>query len=197
MPNIKNTIKYKILITAISGFLLMFSSVHALTTVNFNTENTDIYKGNTFSVDFKISSDKSINVIDGTLVYDKTKLFIKDVNTDGSIFSIWQKSPIFDNKKGTITFVGGVPGGFTGNDGQVLTITFITKNDGQTTIDFQDVFSVYLNDGLGTKVNPWLEPIQLTIIPSQTETTIRQIAQILIKKDKEYSHLPIIVLILL
>ena len=190
-------LEHKIIIAVVAGFLLMYSSAHALTSVYFLNNNLNINNGDTFSVDLKISSDKSVNVIDGTLTFDKNKLAVKEIKTDGSIFSVWAKSPIFDNNKGTITFIGGVPSGFKDKDGQVLDITFMAKNNGQTKIDFQDVFSIYLNDGLGTKINPWLEPAQLNINPSKTEQIISQTVQVLVEKDKENNHIPSIILVII
>ncbi len=191
------TIKYKILIALFAVFFLISSRAFALTTVYFDTANMNVQNGNVFDVNLKISSDKSINVINGTLIFDKSKLSVKAVKTDGSIFSVWQTSPVFDNNKGTITFDGGVPGGFVGNAGEVLTITFVAKNSGAAKIDFQDIFSVYLNDGLGTEINPWMQPMQLSIALSPTEKEITQTVQVLLKTDKENNHLPSIISVLL
>ena len=197
MQNTKNTNKYKILLTIFAGFFLAFSFAYASTSLYFKIDNENLKRGDIFYVDLKISSNKSVNVVDGTLTYDKTKIVVQEIKTDGSLFSIWAKNPVFDNNKGTITFVGGVPGGYKGENGQVLGITFKVIGDGQTKIDFQDVFSVYLNDGLGTVVNPWIEPLQLTITPSQAEIAIRETLKILENKDNEYSHVPAIFLLII
>ena len=193
--------KYKILTAIFAGFLFTFSFAHASTSVYFTTDpsqikiqfdgagNATTTKGGTFTIDLKISSDKSINTIDGTLIYDKNKLSVKEVNTDSSLFSIWANPPHFDNSKGTITFTGGVPNGFTGNDGQVFRIEFSAKSEGQAKVDFQDIFSVYLNDGLGTQISPWMTPIALSIIPTHTEMVVKQAVQILVNADKKNNHL--------
>lgn len=164
-----NKSKYKILLTVFVGFLSIVSFAQALTGVYLRTNNAYIIKGDIINVDLKISSDKSINTIDGTLIYDKNKLFVKEVKTDGSLFSIWAKQPSFDNNKGEISFVGGIPGGFVGKEGQVLKITFLAKNLGDVKVDFKDIFSVLLNDGLGTPANPWVEPLSLSIYEKRLE----------------------------
>ncbi len=159
-------IKINLILTAFFfGFLFTNSIAEASTRIYFSPAiQTTHYKGDSFVLDLKISSDKSINVIDGTLTYNKDVLKIKNVSIEGSLISLWQTSPVFDNDKGTLTFVGGSPGGFKGEDGEVLRITFTARKEGITKVDFQDIFSVYLNDGKGTSISPWLEPLSITVI---------------------------------
>ena len=187
---------YKIFGAAAVSFILMFSQAHALTSLFYKVGSEEINKGDSFNVDLNISSNKSINVIDGTLTYDKNKLAVENIDTKGSILTMWQKSPTSDNKKGTITFVGGVPGGYKGEGGHILSITFIAKSSGIAKLDFQDIFSVYLNDGLGTEVNPWVEPMNLTILPSQIEIAINKVLSVVIEKNKQLYFLPAVVLII-
>lgn len=190
-------IKYKIFLTIVIGFLSVFYYAEASTNVYFKESNININKGDIFSIDLKISSDKSINVIDGTLLFDSKKLFVREVKTDSSLFTIWAKSPTFDNNTGKISFTGGVPGGFVGENGQVVKITFLAKGEGDTKIDFQDIFSVFLNDGLGTRVNIWMEPITLSINTITPETFLGKTLQILSDKNAENNNLPLIVFIVL
>jgi len=144
-------------------FFFGVPTLFASTEVFFTKEVTNIKKGDTFVVDLKISSDKSINVVDGTVTFDKNKLKIRDVEKSESAFSLWAKEPIFNNNIGELSFTAGVPNGFSGKDRQILKITFVARNDGKTLIGFKDIFSVFLNDGLGTNVNPWLEPMSINI----------------------------------
>jgi len=188
---------YKILLTIFVGFLSVFYFAEASTNVYFKESNVNINRGDIFSIDLKISSDKSINVIDGTLLFDNKKLFVREVKTDGSLFTIWAKSPTFDNSAGKISFTGGVPGGFAGKDGQVIKITFRAKGEGNTKIDFQDIFSVFLNDGLGTRVNIWMEPVTLSINMIKPETFLGKTLQILSDKNIENNNLPLIISIVL
>jgi hypothetical protein len=113
------------------------------------------------------------------------------------LITIWQKNPIVDNDKGTISFVGGIPGGYIGDGKQVFEITFMANNIGQSKIDFQDIFSVYLNDGLGTQVNPWMEPINLNITAKVQNTLLGQTVQNLLNTDQKNNHIPLIVILVL
>lgn len=167
------------------GFFFLPFAVKAATTVYFDLENPMIYEGDTFMAEIKISSsDKSINVIDGTILYDNNKLEVKEVSTGGSLFTLWPKPPVFSNNKGNLSFVGGISGGFQGEKGEVLKIIFLAKNEGEAQIDFLDGFSVFLNDGKGTSINPWLRPLSLNISKRPTEIPAKDEWQILIESDK-------------
>lgn len=168
-----------------AGFLFEPSVVKAATTVYLDLENQNVYEGDTFIVDMKVSTpDKSINVIDGTLTYDKNKLEIKEVSTGGSLFTLWPKPPVFFNEKGTLSFVGGVPGGFQDKEGEVLKIIFLAKSEGEAQIDFLDSFSVFLNDGQGTSINPWLRSLSLNILKKPPEVPAKDEWRALVESDK-------------
>lgn len=167
------------------GFFFLPPPVKAATTVYFDVENPAISKGDTFIVNLKISTpDKSINVIDGTMLYDNNKLEINGISTGGSLFALWPKPPVFSNEKGTLSFVGGAPDGFQGEKGEVFKIIFLAKSDGKAQIDFLGGFSVFLHDGQGTQLNPWLKPLSLNISKKQTETPVKDEWQVLVEKDK-------------
>lgn len=173
----KNSNKKIYLITSIIfiiGFFFSFNIAKATTNIYFDLEKTTISEGDTFSVDLKISTpDKMINVIDGTILYDSSKLNIKEINTKNSLFSLWPKPPTFLNDKGTLSFVGGTPDGFKGKEETVFKIVFIAKSEGKTKIDFLDGLSVFLNDGKGTSINPWIKPLSLNILKSPVSTQIK------------------------
>jgi len=139
--------------------LLTFAS----TKIYFVSNEEQIYTGDRLVVDLKISSDESINVVNGTILYDKNKLSIEEINKEDSLMSLWPTLPTFDNNKGELSFVGGIPNGFSGQNGKILEITFVGNNEGTTKLDFQDIFSVFANDGLGTSINPWLQTSTFTI----------------------------------
>lgn len=179
--------KYLIIIVFvfIVGFLFSPLTVKASTNLYFDSTKIDIYEGDTFLVDLKISTpDKSINVIDGTLLFDNSKLEIKEISTGGSLLSLWQKKPIFSNENGNLSFVGGVPDGFQGEEGEVIKIIFLAKKEGKAEINFLDGFSIFLNDGQGTQINPWLKLSSINILKRPLEVPVKDEWQILIKEDK-------------
>ena len=171
-------------IFAIGLFLWPFG-VKAATTVYFDLETPMVYEGNTFLVNLKISTpDKPINVVDGTILYDNNKLEIKEVSTGNSLFALWPKPPVFSNDKGTLSFVGGAPDGFQGEKGEVFKIIFLAKSEGEAQIDFLDGFSIFLHDGKGTQINPWLRTLSLSISKRPSEIPARDEWRDLLEKDK-------------
>jgi len=167
------------------GFFFLPVAVKAATTVYFDLEKPVIYEGDIFLVNLRISSpDKPINVVDGTILYDNNNLEIKEVSIGNSLFALWPKPPVFSNNKGTLSFVGGAPDGFQGEKGEVLKIIFLAKGEGEAQIDFLDGFSVFLHDGQGTQINPWLRPLSLNILTRPAEIPAKDEWQALIESDK-------------
>ncbi|MDP2704450.1 MAG: cohesin domain-containing protein [bacterium] len=181
-----NGIKYLIVgaIFAV-GFLSGPPTVQAATTVYFDSENSAVYAGDTFLVNIKISTpDTPINAVDGTILYDNSVLEIKEISTGNSLLTLWPKPPTFSNESGSLSFVGGVSGGFQSDGGNILRIVFIAKSEGEAKIDFLDGFSIFLNDGQGTSINPWLRPLSLNISKRPAEIPAKDEWQDLIEKDK-------------
>jgi len=173
---------YKIFSLSIFTFVLSFSSIFAMTMVSLDTDISLVKKGESFSVILNLSTDKSINVVDGTLTYDKNKLQVENIDISKSVLNMWVKEPVFDNKKGEISFTGGIPGGFVGENNLILSIQFKAKNTGETQIDFKDIFKILLNDGSGTQISAWLSPIDIEIIKSQQSNLFSETVDILINK---------------
>lgn len=185
--NKKSNNKKYLIIGAIFAAQLFFLPLiaKAATIVYFNAENSAVSIGDTFVVDVKISTpDKSINVVDGTVLYDNKKLEIKEISTGGSSFVLWPKPPAFSNEKGDLSFVGGTPGGFQGEKGEIVKIIFLAKGEGEAKMDFLDGFSIFLNDGEGTSINPWLRPLLLNISKRSPEIPAKDEWQVMIEKDK-------------
>jgi hypothetical protein len=182
-----NEKKYLIIIGTIfaMGFFFLPLVTQAAVSVYFDLTEPIIYASNIFIVKLNISSpDRSINVIDGTIRYDNSNLEIREVSTGDSLFVLWPKPPAFSNDKGTLSFVGGVPGGLQSKEGMVLKIIFLAKSEGETQIDFLDGFSVFLNDGQGTHINPLLKPLSLNISRRPSEIPANDEWQILLESDK-------------
>ena len=172
----------KIFYLSIAILTLSFSVAFAMTRVSLDTDISLVKKGESFSVGLILSTDKSINVVDGTLVYDKNKLQVEDIDISKSVLNMWVKEPVFDNKKGEISFTGGVPGGFIGENNIILSIQLKAKNTGETVIDFKDVFKILLNDGSGSQISAWLSPIQIEIIGGQQDNIFSDTINILVNK---------------
>jgi len=114
---------------------------------------TGVYQaGATFTVDVQVRpGGQSVNAAEGTITFNPNELSVVSVNRGSSIFNLWIAEPSFSNSAGTISFSGGVPSGYTGTVGRVLSVTFRTKGAGSPRVSFTNG-SVLANDGRGTNV---------------------------------------------
>ncbi len=114
---------------------------------------TGVYTSNsTFTVRVAVNtSGKSINAAEGTLSFNPSELSVVSVTRSGSIFNLWVAEPSFSNSAGTISFSGGLPSGYTGGSGNIMSVTFKAKGSGASKVSFSSA-SVLANDGAGTNV---------------------------------------------
>lgn len=115
--------------------------------------STGVYaSGSTFTVKVVVNSQgKPINAAEGTLSFNPSELTVVSAGRSGSIFNLWVGEPSFSNSAGTVTFSGGLPSGYTGSSGNIMTVTFRTKGSGAAKINISNG-SVLANDGQGTNV---------------------------------------------
>ena len=115
--------------------------------------STGVYtSGQTFTVNVVVNTNgKSVNAAEGSLSFNPNELAIVSVNRNNSIFSLWVTEPTFSNAAGTISFSGGLPSGFSGRTGNIMTITFRAVGSGAVRANFKNG-SVLANDGRGTNI---------------------------------------------
>lgn len=135
--------------------------------VALKSAKTSYEVGEGFPVSLSIDTDgKSINTISGTIRAPADIFQMFDLRYGNSIVSLWVEKPAINASEGTITFTGGVPGGFNGMGGPILNFALKAKKTGGATISLEQVI-VLLNDGLGTELKDVaLKPISVTIVPA-------------------------------
>ena len=114
---------------------------------------TGVYKtGATFTVTVYVNTaGVPVNAADGTLSFNPRELSVVSASRSSSIFNLWTTEPTFSNSAGTITFSGGVPTGYTGTAGSVLSVTFRSLTSGAARVSLTGA-SVLAADGRGTNV---------------------------------------------
>jgi hypothetical protein len=137
-------------VCAVSFFAWTFAAEAATLSVS---PGTGVYTSNsTFTVKVVVNtSGKSINAAEGTLSFNPSELSVVSANRNGSIFNLWVAEPSFSNSAGTVSFSGGLPSGYTGGSGNIMTVTFKAKGSGASKVSFASG-SVLANDGAGTNV---------------------------------------------
>jgi hypothetical protein len=110
-------------------------------------------KGTTFTVDVYVrNNEQAINAISGALTFPTDMLSVVSLSKSGSIIKLWPEEPSYSNTNGTVKFEGVILNpGYSGVSGKVISITFLSKKEGNTSVIFASG-QVLANDGEGTDV---------------------------------------------
>lgn len=131
--------------------------------------------GDTFIVSVRLDNeDECINAAHVEVVYPKDRLRAVDFSRGGSILNLWVEEPKIDTMQGTVSFSGGVPGGYCGRIqgdpalsnilGKVV-FTVISADAPKADIDISIASRLYLNDGQGTKADVRTKGATFTLAP--------------------------------
>jgi len=154
--------KFKIIFLLSVFYFLLSTFAHAQS-LSLKSAKTSYNVGDSFSVSLVLDTGgQIINTINGSIGIPLDKFQILETRYGNSIISLWVERPAI-NANRTITFSGGVPGGFGGSSGPILSFSLKAKEAGSGKIGLQDV-KVLLNDGQGTELkNISLKILTLTI----------------------------------
>ena len=168
-------IPFCVILTALYFGLFPIDSLAASLSI---TPATGVYTtGKTFTVSVVVNTDgKSINAADGTLSFNPKELTVVGVGRGSSIFSLWTAEPTFSNAGGTITFSGGLPSGYTGGAGSVMSVTFKSLTSGAARVAISGG-SVLAADGRGTNVLTNMNGGSYTLAAVETQPTAEVIVE--------------------
>lgn len=143
--------------------LLMPHSAFAAQLI-FQTIPNNVVGDETTIVDVRVDpQSENLNVVEGTISFQGTatdKLSV-DVETGGSVLTLWPTSPSYDPSGKSIRFTGGVPGGFD-QEGSLFRLRLSSSISGNVMISWAGG-SVYLNDGKGTKEAISAQPVNINL----------------------------------
>lgn len=136
-------------LTAVIGVLPLVADAQALI---LQSQKSSYHVGESFNVSlFLDTGGKSINTLEGAVDIPIRAFQILDARYGNSIISLWVEKPKVDYANGYISFTGGVPGGFKGEAGPILSFGLKAKKVANATVKLKDMKAL-LNDGLGTEV---------------------------------------------
>ena len=145
----------------------------------------EVNRLDTFYIPIRIDlEDECINVVQVTVTYNPEQLTIRDVGIGKSILTLWTKSPeivrVDGKETGTVTFEGGIPGGYCGRvvgdpgltnilaelvvSGTPLNLDNKESDIAYVTLDPST--DIYAHDGLGTKLNRTLQGATILLTKS-------------------------------
>ena len=148
----------------------VFAGTAKAATLYLKPSSANVTVGDLFSVKLFVDTEGvAINNANGDIQFPTDLVQVISINSSSSIFSLWVEQPSFSNDSGLITFNGGIPNpGYTGKNGQVLSVTFSAKKSGTATF-LLGGSGVLANDGLGTDVLNNQLPTSVSIIPTQNQ----------------------------
>jgi hypothetical protein len=143
--------KFKIFGFGLAVLALIPFAVQAQS-LSLSSAKTSYNVGDSFQVSLSINTGgKIINTIEGVISVPLDKFQILDTRYGNSIISLWVERPTINSKEGIINFSGGVPGGFGGSNGPILSFSLKAKKAGSGAVSLEGI-KVLLNDGLGTEL---------------------------------------------
>lgn len=135
----------------------------------FSPDFQPVFNQESFLVEIKIDTEgEEINAVEGHISFFGAIEPIGFVK-GGSVFSLWIEEPKIGGSE--VSFSGGAPGGFNGEN-LLLKIIFLTKGNGENTIFFKDNSAAFLNDGKGTKAGVSFSSARVSVVEKTEEIPI-------------------------
>jgi len=182
-------------------FILLFSTFYFLFFSFFSTLAAELYldtSENQYYIDetfitnirINVKDNESINAIEGYLKFPSDILEVKDFSTGNSILTFIEE-PKINKEEGLISFVGIIPGGYSGripgDPGQsnlLGKIIFYSISPGIAEIMFEDISQALLSDGEGTPAELINKGVTIEIQPLDDINPIQNEWQEELAKDK-------------
>lgn len=176
MNQAKSLVRIQLAVSFCASLLLFLLGARAeAALLYFDPPEASVHRGDTVTLGLRLDTDEGecVNVVSGVITYD-ANIRAVDVSRGDSILNIWLEPPTIDEEKRTITFAGGLPGGYCGRilgdpslTNVILDIVFRSpgfsvgeqSKTAQVRVDEQS--EVILHDGFGTRAN--LERLHSTL----------------------------------
>ena len=164
------------LLFSIFYFLFSISPVFAVT-LYLEPQSPDVHLGDTFIEEIRINTkDENINAVEVYLTFPTDILDVLDFSLGNSILTVMAQGPTIDQENGLISFIGGIPGGYSGRipgdpgeSNLLVKIIFYASGEGEAEIKFKQTSRVLLNDGLGTEADLGTQSSYITILAEEPE----------------------------
>jgi hypothetical protein len=173
MKTIIQKIKYAWIIGFLGTVAVVAMPAYAsAATIYVQASRTTLSVGDTAIVSVKIDAGGAVlNAVSGTIGLKSSSatspaLSVQQFSLGGSAFGLWPRTPSLSADGSSITFVGGVPGGFSIEGATMFSIVVTATSTGTVTITPQNM-SVYANDGKGTLVPTQLKGLAITVVPAK------------------------------
>jgi len=161
----KKYIYFKYVLLLVTVFMIPVSASAA--TVYLESSRSTISVGDTAIIAVKINADGAVlNTVDGEISIKspaKGDVSVQEFSLANSSFGLWPRTPSLSQEGHLISFVGGVPGGFSIEGATLFKVIIEAKKEGTVTVSPQNI-SVFSNDGKGTKLPVSMKDLTINVI---------------------------------
>lgn len=164
--------------------LLISNSVEAAY-IYIDPGEASLYRGDTKTLSVRLDTDEDecINAVDVVLQYDPG-IRVIDVSRGNSILNIWVEDPVIDEQNHTVSFVGGIPGGYCGRIPGDPRLTNVlaelvvrspgfsvgTESNQKASIWINDASQVRIHDQFGTRADLRTTGATITLLPTVAQS---------------------------
>jgi len=178
--------KYILKYIVLFSFIGFIPGVASAANIYLETTKNTVSVGDIFIVSAKIDSNEtSINSVEGDFVLElnNENLVVNDFSLAKSILSLWPRTPSLSNDGKTISFVGGVPGGFDLDKAILFNIILEANKEGDIKISPKNI-AVFANDGKGTRVQVEVNDLEIKVLPKNEALAPNNEWSALVSSDK-------------
>lgn len=180
----KNFLKKYLILFLFIGFI---PSAASAASIYLETTRDVVSAGDTFIVSVKADSEnKSISSIEGDISLSSPEdiFVVNDFGLGKSILSLWPQTPALSKSGGTVSFIGGVPGGITAEKATLFTIIVEADKEGVITLSPKNM-AVFASDGTGARVPVTVAPLKVTVLPNDGSVASTNDWTTLVASDKQ------------
>lgn len=144
------------------ALLLMISSASCAHAAALSIESSPAAAETTFTIPVLISSEKAINVVEGSILIPDG-MVIERISTGDSAFSLFASGPRYVPASHSIEFTAGAPKGISaGTPARLFVIYARAATPGAYTLTPEGI-RAYENDGKGTLITPNTTPMTIVV----------------------------------
>jgi hypothetical protein len=159
-----------LLFCCFSSFVAPASAATLKVKSSFNS----LHVGDVFTVDLTLDTEGQVlNAIETEVSFPIELLEYIDSDDGSSMVNLWIEKPTYHDLN-RISFSGITPGGFSGNDTPILSLTFKVMKVGQGNIEINKA-NLLIHDGLGTEAEVRKQNIHIAISEGKSEIIVNTI----------------------
>lgn len=152
------------------GFILLtfFPLTSFASELRLDASRMDVYAGEEFTVEVTLFADEPVNAVEARIIFLEDMLVVKEISDGNSSINFWVERPRSEIP-GIVVFSGVTPGGFSGVNNLLFSVTFEAKKTGTAVISISNAKALQ-DDGVGTETSLSLRNVAVEIKAGDSST---------------------------